>query len=77
MRVVMEMYFPHPRFDPCFAQEHERPPPRHVSSPGRSTAAMFLSDAVVRGNGLRVGEGKWWKHEKETKFVSFLNPTDK
>lgn len=52
----MEMYSPHPRFDPCFAQEHERPPPSHVSSPGRYTAAMLLSDAVVRGNGW--GRGK-------------------
>jgi len=47
----MEMYSPHPRFDPCFAQEHERAPPSHVPTPGRYTAAMLLSDAVVRGNG--------------------------
>lgn len=57
MRVVMEMDSPHPRFDPCFfAQEHERPPPSHVSSPGHCTAAMLLSDAVVRGNGRRRGK---------------------
>jgi hypothetical protein len=72
VRVAMEMYSPHPRFDPCFAQEHKRPPPTHVSSPNHHSAAMFALGCCCQGQRRRE-KGKWWKHERQTKFISLFN----